>query len=105
MRGARSRGSARAEWPWLVGFALAGTLGGQFANACSEALSATCRSEEWHLRLPAHHYVHVVAGVIEFAFLHDHVSGAALAILSAMLVVFAVSVPTTIAFTVARYAD
>lgn len=47
----------------------------------------------------------VEAGVIEFAFLHDHVSGAALAILSAMLVVFAVSVPTTIAFTVARYAD
>ena len=67
LRGARSRGSARAEWPWLVGFALAGTLGGQFAYACSEALSATCRSEEWHLRLPAHHYVHVVAGVIEFA--------------------------------------
>ena len=67
LRGARSRGSVRAEWPWLVGFALASALGGQFAYACSEALSATCRSAEWHLRLPAHHYVHVIAGVIEFA--------------------------------------
>jgi len=67
LRGAKSRGSVRAEWPWLVGFALAGALGGQFAYACSEALSSTCRSAEWHLRLPAHHYVHVVAGVVEFA--------------------------------------
>ena len=47
----------------------------------------------------------IEAGVIEFAFLHDHTSGAALAVLSGMLVVFAVSVPTTIAFTVARYAE
>ena len=67
LRGARSRGTTRAEWPWLVGFAFAGALGGQFAYACSEALSSTCRSAEWHLQLPAHHYVHVLAGIIEFA--------------------------------------
>ncbi len=47
----------------------------------------------------------IEAAVIEFAFVHDHTSGATLAVLSGMLVVFAVSVPTTIAFTVARYAD
>ena len=47
----------------------------------------------------------IEAGVIEFAFVRDHTSGTALAIVTGMLVVFAVSVPTTIAFTVARYAD
>jgi hypothetical protein len=30
-------------------------------------LSAACRSAEWHLRLPLHHYLHVISGVIEFA--------------------------------------
>lgn len=47
----------------------------------------------------------VEAGVIEFSFVRNHTSGTALAIVTGMLVVFAVSVPTTIAFTVARYAD
>ena len=47
----------------------------------------------------------IEAGVIEFSFVRNHTSGAALAIVTGMLVVFGVSVPTTIAFTVARYAD
>jgi len=47
----------------------------------------------------------VEAGVIEFSFVRNHTSGTALAIVTGMLVVFGVSVPTTIAFTVARYAD
>ena len=45
----------------------------------------------------------VEASMIEFAFLHDHMRGAPLVVVSLMLVVFALSVPTTIAFTVARY--
>ena len=47
----------------------------------------------------------VTAAMIEFAFVRDHTSGASLFIVTCMLVVFTLSVPTTIAFTVARYAD
>ncbi|MGH9021308.1 MAG: hypothetical protein ACRDV0_09890 [Acidimicrobiales bacterium] len=45
------------------------------------------------------------AGMIEFAFLRDHTRGSSLAIVSGLLVIFATSVPTTIAFTVARFAE
>ncbi len=47
----------------------------------------------------------IEAGMIEFAFVRGHTSGTSLAIVTGMLVVFGVSVPTTIAFTVARYAE
>jgi hypothetical protein len=47
----------------------------------------------------------VTAAMIEFAFVRDHTRGASLLIVTCMLVVFTLSVPTTIAFTVARYAD
>jgi hypothetical protein len=47
----------------------------------------------------------VTAAMIEFAFVRDHTSGASLLIVTCMLAVFTLSVPTTIAFTVARYAD
>jgi hypothetical protein len=46
-----------------------------------------------------------VAGMIEYAFLEDHVSGGTLVILTLSLLVFALQVPTLIAFTVARFAD
>jgi hypothetical protein len=47
----------------------------------------------------------ITSGMIEFAFVHDHTRGVSLVIVTLMLVVFALSVPLTIAFTVARYAD
>ncbi|MGH3733039.1 MAG: hypothetical protein ACRDVC_06640 [Acidimicrobiales bacterium] len=47
----------------------------------------------------------ITSGMIEFAFVHDHTRGAPLLIVTLMLVVFALSVPTTIAFTVARFAQ
>jgi hypothetical protein len=47
----------------------------------------------------------VTAAMIEFAFVRDHTHGASLLVVTCMLVVFTLSVPTTIAFTVARYAD
>jgi hypothetical protein len=68
LRGRRGPSGPRAEWPWLVAFALAGATGGHFAYACPEGLSAGCRSAEWRLALPAHHYAHVVAGILEFTF-------------------------------------
>ncbi len=67
LRGPLVAGSVRREWKWMVAFAVAGTLGGRYTYACAEGLSAACRSMEWHLRLPVHHYVHVVSGITEFA--------------------------------------
>ncbi len=67
VRGRRGPDGARAEWPWLVGFAASGAVGGHYAYACAEGISASCRSAEWRLALPPHHYVHVLAGVLEFA--------------------------------------
>lgn len=47
----------------------------------------------------------LIAGMIEFAFIHNHASGAPLLVLSLMLLVFALDVPLSIGFTVARFAD
>jgi hypothetical protein len=67
VRGAWGPNGKRREWRWLVLFAIAGAIGGHFDYACPEGLSAACRSNEWHLRLPLHHYLHVFSGIIEFA--------------------------------------
>ncbi len=69
LRGSAGRRGPRAEWKWMVAFAAAGGVGGAFPYACSEGLSASCRSREWHLQLPVHHYIHIVSGIAEFAFL------------------------------------
>lgn len=45
------------------------------------------------------------AGMIEYAFLRNHLSGGPLVVLTLSLLVYAVQVPTLIAFTVARWAD
>jgi hypothetical protein len=45
----------------------------------------------------------VTAGIIEYVFLQNHVSGATLLVLTLSLAVYAVHVPTLIGFTVARY--
>jgi len=47
----------------------------------------------------------VTAGMIEYAFVHNHTSGGPLVVLTLSLAVFAVHVPMLIAFTVARYYD
>jgi hypothetical protein len=67
LRGPWGPEGKRKEWRWLLLFSVAGAVGGHFAYACPEGLSETCRSNEWHLRLPLHHYLHVVSGIIEFA--------------------------------------
>ena len=45
----------------------------------------------------------IIAAMIEYAFLYDHLSGGPLVVLTLSLVVFAVHVPLLIGFTVARY--
>lgn len=47
----------------------------------------------------------LIAGMLEYVFLYDGVSGGTLAVLSCALVLFALDVPLMIAFTVARYAE
>jgi hypothetical protein len=47
----------------------------------------------------------LTAGLIEFAFLQNHIKGGPLVILTLSLLVYAVQVPALIAFTVARYDD
>jgi hypothetical protein len=47
----------------------------------------------------------IMAGLIEYAFLRNHLSGGPLVVLTLSLVIYAVHVPTLIGFTVARFAD
>ena len=47
----------------------------------------------------------IIAGMIEYAFLRNHMSGGPLIVLTLSLLVFAVHVPVLIGFTVARYAE
>jgi hypothetical protein len=47
----------------------------------------------------------ITAGMIEYVFVHNHVRGGTLVVLTLSLVVYAVHVPMLIAFTVARYDD
>ena len=45
----------------------------------------------------------VIAGMIEFVFIHNRVRGGTLVVLTLSLLVFAIHVPTLMGFTVARY--
>jgi hypothetical protein len=47
----------------------------------------------------------VIAALIEYAFLQNHLSGGPLVVLTLSLAVFALHVPTLIGFTVARFAQ
>lgn len=47
----------------------------------------------------------VIAGMLEFVFVKDGTRGSSLALLTMMLVVFAVDVPLILGFTVARYQE
>ena len=47
----------------------------------------------------------IAAGMIEFAFVRNHTRGAPLAVVTGMLIVFALDVPFLIATTVARYEE
>jgi hypothetical protein len=67
LRGRTGPRGARPEWPLLVVFAVAGIVGGVFPYVCAEGASAACRSAEWHFQLPFRHYLHVGAGIVEFA--------------------------------------
>jgi hypothetical protein len=54
------------EWLAMIFFAIGGAIGGIFTESCSDTTSAVCRRLEIRFQLPAHHYLHIVAGIIEF---------------------------------------
>jgi hypothetical protein len=62
-RGDRER---RAEWRLFLTFAIAAGAGGLFPFSCAEGTDSACRTAEWHLQLPAHHYAHVLLSAVEF---------------------------------------
>ena len=47
----------------------------------------------------------VIGGMLEFVFVHNHVRGGTLVVLTLSLLIFAIHVPTLMGFTVARYAQ
>jgi hypothetical protein len=57
----------RLEWLSMLGFALAGGIGGLFPEVCADGVNAVCRRLEYRLELPASQYIHMVTGIIEFA--------------------------------------
>jgi len=59
--------ASRKDWLAMTGFAIAGALGGLFPEVCEDGIDAVCRQQEWHFQLAASQYVHVAAGIVEFA--------------------------------------
>lgn len=47
----------------------------------------------------------LIAGIIEYVFVYDHTRGATLVVMTAALAIFALDVPSILAFTVARFED
>jgi hypothetical protein len=69
LRGSPTAAQQRREWRLLIAFGAAGVIGGLFPYACPEGKDDRCRDAEWHFRLPLHHYVHMLSGIAEFAFI------------------------------------
>jgi Protein of unknown function (DUF998) len=59
--------SGRGEWLPMLGFAAAGAVGGLYPEVCADGISAACRRLEYRFQLPAAQYIHMAAGIGEFA--------------------------------------
>lgn len=65
---ARGRGGRRERLA-MMGFAIAGAIGGLYPEVCNDTANAVCRRMEWRFELPASQYVHIAAGIFEFTFI------------------------------------
>jgi Protein of unknown function (DUF998) len=65
--GRRSVPGGLRDWLAMLAFAVAGAIGGVFPEVCADGISATCRRQEWHFQLASSQYVHMLAGIAEFA--------------------------------------
>jgi hypothetical protein len=64
----QAAGSAgRREWLAMLAFAIAGAVGGLFPEVCADGVNAACRRLEYRFELPASQYIHMAAGILEFA--------------------------------------
>ncbi len=89
-----------------------GRPAGRSRCCCSRATSwrsRSCRTSRWRrffavAKWTLLAYV-IIAGMIEYSFLRDHIRGGVLVVLTLSLVVFAVHVPVLVGFTVARFAE
>lgn len=63
----RVASGARREWAAMLIFAAGGAVGGLYPEVCADGISARCRSQEWRFQLPASQYIHIAAGIVEFA--------------------------------------
>lgn len=63
----RRRRVDRRPGDLLTIFGVAAAVGGLFPYSCAEGIDRACREAEWSMTLPWQHYVHVVAGIVEFA--------------------------------------
>ncbi len=59
----------RQEWLAMMGFAVAGALGGLWPELCNDTTNAVCRRREWSFQLPIGQYLHIFAGIFEFTFI------------------------------------
>jgi len=55
------------EWLAMLGFAVAGAVGGLFPEVCADGIDAVCRRMEYRFELPASQYIHMLSGILEFA--------------------------------------
>ena len=65
--GWRSLNGAGLEWLLLLVFAFGGAAGGIFPEQCLDTVNRSCHLDEIELRLGGAQYLHIVAGVVEFA--------------------------------------
>jgi hypothetical protein len=55
------------EWLLILVFALGGATGGILQEQCLDTINRSCHLDEIELRLGGPQYLHIVAGIIEFA--------------------------------------
>jgi hypothetical protein len=55
------------EWVSMVVFGAAVAIGGRFPETCPDEISRACKDHEWHFQLSLQEYLHVIAGISEFA--------------------------------------
>ena len=67
LAGSRSVARGWREWVAMMIFAASGTFGGVFPEACADGINAVCRAKELKFQLSVDQYLHIAAGIFEFA--------------------------------------
>ena len=65
--GNKSLERGMGEWVLLVLFAVSGAAGGLFPEHCLDTINRSCHVDELELQLGGAQYLHIIAGILEFA--------------------------------------